>query len=189
MIHSEIIHPAQFNNAFDINNIEDMQFASMEQSHSNIFKEVNKPGIYKSDALITNEKNLVLVVKTADCMPVIISDHEKVGIVHIGWKGLENKIFNKTISKFNISKLKVSIGPHAQKCCYEVKEDLETKFKKNCVRKENKIYLDLSKGIKEFCYDNKIDIEVSDVCTIENKSYHSYRRDKTKSRQWSLVWI
>jgi len=27
------------------------------------------------------------------------------------------------------------------------------------------------------------------VCTIENKKYNSYRRDKTKNRQKSKVWI
>ncbi len=43
--------------------------------------------------------------------------------------------------------------------------------------------------IKEFCTTNKIDIEISKICTIENEKYNSYRRDKTKNRQRSLVWI
>ncbi len=189
MIHSKIIPNGQFNDSLDSETTGGLRLASMEQSHSEIYLEVNKPGIYKADAIITKEKNLMLIVKTADCMPVIISDEEKVGIVHIGWRGLENKIFYKTISKFNISQLKVSIGPHAQKCCYEVKKDLEAKFTEHCFKRENRIFLDLSKEIKEFCDDNKIDIEVSEVCTIENTKYNSYRRDKTRSRQWSAVWI
>ena len=43
------------------------------------------------------ERDLTLVVKTADCMPVLICDEEKIGVIHIGWKGLENNIFYKTI--------------------------------------------------------------------------------------------
>ena len=189
MIHSKLISNVQFNNSGDSENSYDLKIALMEQSHSDISIEVDTAGKYKADGLITNKKNLGLVVQTADCMPVIFSDDNKIGVLHIGWKGLENKIFHKTIPKFNLSKLKVSIGPHAQKCCYEVKEDLELKLNNYCVRKGKKIYLDLSMEIKEFCLKKNIDLEVSEICTIENEKYNSYRRDKTKSRQWSLVWI
>ena len=189
MIHSKLIPNGQFNEAFDFEDTEALELASMEQSHSDVYLEVNKPGIYKADALITKEKNLTLVVKTADCMPVLITDDEKIGVIHIGWKGLENNIFYKTITKFNLSKLKVSIGPHAQKCCYEIKKDLETKFKKHCFRDKNKIYLSLSNEIKKFCEENNIDYEIIDICTIEDFKYNSYRRDRTKNRQWSFLWI
>tara|TARA_B100002052_G_scaffold165901_1_gene151086 strand:+ start:28 stop:597 length:570 start_codon:yes stop_codon:yes gene_type:complete len=189
MIHSKLIPNAQFNDLDDLENSHDLEIASMEQSHSDVSLEVDNPGIYKTDGLITNKKKLALVVKTADCMPVIVSDENKIGIIHIGWKGLENKIFHKTILNFNLSKLKVSIGPHAQKCCYEVKEDLKLKFSKYCINDGNKTYLDLSMDIKEFCIKKNIDIEISKICTIENKKYNSYRRDKTKNRQRSIVWI
>ncbi len=192
MIQSKLIPNAHFNEALNSENsdeIDSLDMCFMEQSHSDIFIEVDKPGKYKADALITRNKRLALVVLTADCLPVLISDDEKIGVIHIGWKGLENHIFYKTIANFNLEKLKVSIGPHAQKCCYEVKEDLESKFRKYCLRKENKIYLDLSKEIKEFCGDNKIDIEISKICTIENQKYNSYRRNKTENRQRSFLWI
>lgn len=189
MIHSKLIPNAQFNDSNDSENSNDLEIASMEQSHSDVSIEVDTTGTYKADGLITNKKKLALVVKTADCMPVIITDEKKIGIVHIGWKGLENKIFHKTILNFNLSKLKVSIGPHAQKCCYEVKEDLKLKFSKYCINVGDKIYLDLSMEIKEFCTKNNIDIEISKICTIENEKYNSYRRDKTKNRQRSIVWI
>ena len=189
MINSKLIPNVQFNDSINFEHPNSLEIALMNQSHSDISIEVNKSGLYKADGLITQEKNLVLGVKTADCMPVIISDKKKVGVIHIGWKGLENKIFHKTISNFNLSELKVSIGPYAQKCCYEVKEDLALKFSKYCFNNKNKIYLDLSYEIKEFCQENDIDIEVSDVCTIDNKKYNSYRRNKTDNRQMSIVWI
>ncbi len=192
MIQSQLIPNAQFNEALNSENSGDkdsLDMCFMDQSHSDIFIEVNKPGKYKADALVTKNKNLPLVVLTADCMPVLISDDEKIGVIHIGWKGLENNIFYKTISSFNLQNLKVSIGPHAQKCCYEVKEDLESKFSEYCLRVGNKIYLDLSKEIKEFCLENNIGIEVSNICTIENQKYNSYRRNKTENRQSSFLWI
>ena len=192
MIQSQLIPNAQFNEALNSENSGNnysLDMCFMDQSHSDIFIEVNKPGKYIADALVTKNKNLPLVVLTADCMPVLISDDEKIGVIHIGWKGLENNIFYKTISSFNLQNLKVSIGPHAQKCCYEVKEDLESKFSEYCLRVGNKIYLDLSKEIKEFCLENNIGIEVSNICTIENQKYNSYRRNKTENRQSSFLWI
>ena len=105
MIHSKLISNAQFNDSYDLDNSDDLEIASMEQSHSDVSIEVDTTGTYKADGLITNKKKLALVVKTADCMPVIITDEKKIGIVHIGWKGLENKIFHKTILNFNLSKL------------------------------------------------------------------------------------
>ena len=100
MIQSQLIPNAQFNEALNSENSGDndsLDMCFMDQSHSDIFIEVNKPGKYKADALVTKNKNLPLVVLTADCMPVLISDDEKIGVIHIGWKGLENNIFYKTI--------------------------------------------------------------------------------------------
>ena len=63
MIHSKLIPNGQFNNAFDIKENTDLQIASMEQSHSDVFLEVDKPGVYKADALFTKHKNIALIVK------------------------------------------------------------------------------------------------------------------------------
>ena len=57
------------------------------------------------------------------------------------------------------------------------------------LKEENKIYLDLTKEIKEYCETNSIELEMIVECTIENKKYNSYRRDKTNKRQLSSTWI
>ncbi len=190
MINSNLIKNAEFRNKHNSKpNLKLGSFADMNQTHSDIVLEIDKKGTYEADALVTETKNLKLIVKTADCMPVVISDEKKVGVVHIGWKGVENKIFFKAIKKFNLSNLKVSIGPHAQKCCYEIKDDLFKKFPKSTVMKQSKKYLDLSKEIQRFCISNNIDFENSSICTIDSDSFNSYRRDRTNLRQWSIVWI
>ncbi len=163
--------------------------ASMIQTHSNNVIEVDKDGTYKADGLITSVENLKLVVNTADCMPVILIDKSKVGAIHIGWKGLENKIFYRALKYFDKNQLKVFIGPYAKYCCYEIQKDLQAKFPKYTMANDNKLYLDLSREIYSYCTENNIQIEISDECTIHNKSYNSYRRDKTSLRQGSFVWI
>ena len=190
MINSNLIENVEFLNKYNSKqNLKLDSFADMKQTHSDIVLEIDKKGTYEADALITETKNLKLVVKTADCMPVVISDGKKVGVIHIRWKGVENKIFFKAIKKFNLSNLKVSIGPHAQKCCYEIKDDLFKKFPESTIQRQSKKYLDLSKEIVNFCIDNNLEFENSSQCTIDNNSFNSYRRDKTNLRQRSMIWI
>ena len=51
MIHSKLIPNGQFNDASDSKITEGLEFASMEQSHSDVFLEINKSGIYKCNLL------------------------------------------------------------------------------------------------------------------------------------------
>ena len=95
MTQSQLIPKGKFNAALNsekLTDIKGLDICLMDQSHSDIFIEVKKPGTYKADALITKKKKLALVVLTADCMPVLVSDGEKIGVIHIGWKGLENNL-------------------------------------------------------------------------------------------------
>ena len=52
MIHSNLIPNAQFNDSDDLENLDDLEIASMEQSHSDVSLEVDTPGTYKSDGLV-----------------------------------------------------------------------------------------------------------------------------------------
>lgn len=191
MIYSKLIPNGKFNNSAAFQEPQTSNYALMKQFHSDIVIEVSKPAIYKADGIITEKKSLAVVVQTADCMPVLMYDEKKVGALHIGWKGLENSIFSNSLKHFNLSNLKVSIGPHAQKCCYEVKDDLESKLslKPYCIYKDKKIFLNLSKAIIDFCIMNNWPIEVSEICTICDEKYNSYRRNQTIARQWSFAWI
>ena len=116
MIQSKLIPNGKFNNSDAFQKPQISRYALMKQFHSDIVVEVRKPGTYKADGIITEEKKLAVVVQTADCMPVLMYDEKKVGALHIGWRGLENRIFSRSLKYFNLSNLKVSIGPHAQKC-------------------------------------------------------------------------
>ena len=100
----------------------------------------------EGDAIITNEKNVIIGVFTADCVPIILIDEENevIAAIHSGWKGTFESITLKTIEKMklefnaNESNIKAYIGPHIKKCCYEVSEELKIKFidKKKTIKEE-----------------------------------------------------
>ena len=165
------------------------QAASMNQTHSSKIAFADSYNIYNCDGIYTNKKLLPLVVKTADCVPILMESNKGVSATHAGWKGLEKLIFEKSMEIHEISSLKISIGPHARKCCYEVGDEFLDKFKNSIDKVENKYYLDLTKNIKDFAIENNINIEDTGECTICNNKYFSYRENKTNERQFSFIWI
>ena len=90
------------------------------------------------DAMITNVKNVPLVVTIADCNAIVMYDPKNnvIANIHSGWKGTIQKIYlntlNKMIEKFNSNPKDVvcAFSPAIQKCCWKTKDtDLAYGFK------------------------------------------------------------
>jgi polyphenol oxidase len=144
--------------------------------------------IVATDGLFTKEKNLILGVETADCLPILFASEKAVAAVHAGWRGLANGIITKVANCFakeNIqaSEILVSIGPHIQVCCFEVQADLIEIFRdySDAIRTENgKKYLDLAKiAILQLTKAGFLRKNISNIeaCTYCHGDYYSYRRE------------
>lgn len=87
---------------------------------------------YTADALITNEKNLPLVVFSADCGIMLLHDPVTgaVGGIHAGWRGCAGGIVEKTVwemsQKFgaDLADIRAAIGPCIGQCCFETDSDV-----------------------------------------------------------------
>ncbi len=107
---------------------------SLKQIHSTrvvIFDSPVKAGLIPDgagDALITNQPEFLLVVRTADCVPVLLVNHKigVVGAIHAGWRGAVGGIVPQTIQACaeqfgaEVSQMHLAIGPSIGPCCYEV---------------------------------------------------------------------
>lgn len=137
----------------------------------------------------------VLVIKSADCLPVIVYDsvNTRIAAVHSGWKGTANSIVKEAITKMlslgsNASELKIYVGPHIQNTSFEVMDDVKNVFKKNfsyegiIEKKDETHYLiDLGRVVKCDAISMGVkeeNIYVSNVDTVTDERFHSYRRDK-----------
>ena len=77
--------------------------ASLKQIHSTrvaVFDSPVKAEVMaqgEGDALVTNQPQLLLVVRTADCVPVLLVDHKigVIGAIHAGWRGAVGGIVPK----------------------------------------------------------------------------------------------
>jgi len=88
------------------------------------------------DGMVTDTPGLLLAVQTADCLPIIVADRKRraVGVFHAGWRGTVKRISEKGVGEMrkhfgsDPRDLVVAIGPGIQGCCYEVGEEVRTRF-------------------------------------------------------------
>jgi len=151
--------------------------------------------IEDTDGLVTCEKNLPLVVFSADCYPVLLADKEKkaVAAVHSGWRGTKSGISGKAamvmINEFGVcpENIMVAVGPGIGGCCFETEIDVAEKFEQCYLTEKGggKFLIDLPAVIKKTLMENGINeknIFFSERCTVcENDNFYSYRvhREKT----------
>src|SRR5690606_36475055 len=84
----------------------------------------------EGDALVTNQPQTLIVVRTADCVPVLLYEKATgvVGAVHAGWRGAVAGIVTETIRTCvehftsKVEQMHVAIRPSIGPCCYEVDE-------------------------------------------------------------------
>jgi polyphenol oxidase len=111
---------------------------TLRQVHSDIIRCVDAVPreSLTGDGMITATPGLLLGIQTADCLPVILVDakHHAVGVFHAGWRGTVKRIVEKGVGEMHRCfgsrprDLKAAIGPGIQGCCYEVGEEVRTKF-------------------------------------------------------------
>ena len=178
-------------------NLDKNYITDVTQVHSNKVLYTENPNTYQNlDGLITNRKSkLILVIKTADCIPLFIFDskNKNYGIVHAGWKGIQNKIHLNVVRKLidigsSINNLNIIMGPSIKSCCYEVSKEMNEIFDiRNIINNNGKYYLDMNKCIiSDLSKIGIQNISVDNVCTYEEKKCYSYRKNNN-GRMYSFI--
>lgn len=178
----------------------------LKQTHSdNIY--IYDGVVHTGDAIITDKPNVAIGVFTADCVPVLIYSKTKsiLAAVHSGWKGTFLEIVQKTIEKIidvysvDINDIKVYIGPHNKKCCYEFGKDVAEQFYKKNIYKDINFYIN-GKLDLEACILKQLEnvgvpknnIKTLNICTFCNEEYElfSYRKQKNNyGRLYSFIYM
>lgn len=90
----------------------------------------------EGDALMTNVPGLLLVIRTADCLPVLLADakNRAVAAVHCGWRGTEKRILAKAVRAMGEAygakpgEMLAALGPCIGPACYEVGPEVRDGF-------------------------------------------------------------
>ena len=154
----------------------------------------------RADALVSDLENVLLGVKTADCVPILIGDRETgaFAAVHAGWRGTVQNIVKKAVAKLasdynsNPENLVCAIGPAAGCDLYEIGEEVMTAFGQKFDDSERYFretrpghaLVDLKAANRDQLIASSVDeknIHISSFCTMERVDlFFSYRIEKVK---------
>lgn len=159
-----------------------------------------------TDGLITSMPNIGLVTRFADCTPILLFDPVKKvhGNIHSGWKGTLQEIGGLAVDKMvlehgsNPHDIIVILGPSIGKEDFEVDLDVKLLFEDKfpyhdeiIVQKNSFKYLiDLKEIISRTLVEEGIkreNIHPTDISTLSDKRFHSFRRDKEKFGQMACI--
>jgi YfiH family protein len=185
--------------------IEIGQFVFPRQTHTNNAEIVTitdkgkgvftkEDAIPVTDALITDQTGICIMIQVADCVPVLLFDpHKKViAAIHAGWRGTATNIVGITIEKMQSefgclpSDIIAGIGPSIGPCCYEVGFEVSAQFEELIPNEKVIDYKPNKKPVLNLWHTNKNlltsagirpeNIEISDFCTLCNhETFYSSR--------------
>lgn len=167
----------------------------------------NSKELLNADAHFSNRSGEALLISTADCMPIMITDGVSgfIAAVHVGWRGVENRILVNTIRKLvergaRTQDLQFFVGPHILQKNFEVDLDVKVRLQDSTsrdldevvfIQNKEKYFVDLNAII--LAQASELNIGASQFCflnldTKADMNFHSYRRDHEKSgRQLSFI--
>lgn len=152
------------------------------------------------DGFVTDRKGVALIVKTADCVPILLADQQAgvVAALHAGWRGTVNGIAAEGVAEMlrlgaRLENIRVAIGACIHECCFEVQQDFVdavtaikgAEFANTHIRKrEGRLHADLVSmncEILESAGIARRQIDISADCTCcAPELYHSHRATKGK---------
>jgi YfiH family protein len=165
-----------------------------------------KPAVSGFDAMVVSRKNFSLMVKIADCAPIMFFDPVKkvVAMAHAGWRGTLGEIAKETAKvmvdryESNTKHLLVGIGPSIGPCCFHIKKEVAMLFMRRatyarqCTRQNgDKLSLNLWEANRLQLLQHGIpaeNIEMAELCTAcHTDLFFSYRREKGKTGRFGAL--
>ena len=177
----------------------------LDQVHSSRVKSVNSLSqdfIEACDGLYTSEENIALAIKTADCLPLVLSSKEgtELSALHVGWRGLQSGIIENAIAKFKCAKQEIVawLAPCISSLNYEVGEDVYSLFTDSDSESassfklsdnENKWFFSLKQECARRLQKFDVQVITNTFCTFKDEQlFYSYRKNSSSKRMVTLVW-
>ncbi len=169
--------------------------AAMRQVHGTSVVEVGeapsagRPGERpECDALVTCVEEVTLLVRAADCVPVLLGDAEAgvVAAVHAGRRGVAQGVVRRAVEAMRdrgAVRVRGWVGPHVCGRCYEVpaamRDEVAAVVPQTYARTTwGTPSLDLGAGVRAQLEDaGVVEVETVPRCTREDPDLYSYRRD------------
>ena len=162
--------------------------ADMRQVHGATVVTVDGSGDRPdADGLVTTSPDVVLLVRVADCVPVLLADPDAgvLGVAHAGRPGLAAGVVPATVARMRelgAAEVTAWVGPHVCGGCYEVPEAMREEVgdvvpAAVATTTWGTPSLDLGAGVRAQLADAGVAVVDLARCTRESADLYSYRRD------------
>lgn len=141
----------------------------------------------ETDGIWTDQKGIMLITKTADCVPILLRSQSDgiIAALHCGWRGFFAGIIEEFAMLchergFKLKDFSAYLGPHLRIKNFEVQDDFVEQIpedKKKFLReKDGKKYFGITAGVIEALHSIGIkNVEESGIDTYTDPQYFSYR--------------
>ncbi len=173
------------------------------QIHSDIIRYVTRENVgegtqrdvpFSCDGFVTDQPGVTLLVRVADCAPVLLAGVTEagaplVGAVHAGWRGTAAGIAAKAVAmlrEMGAAEVHAAVGACIHSCCYQVGEELRDTVAelrgrefaaRHVTRRDGALYADIAGMNRELLLEAGVGaVDVCGECTRCNPAlYHSHR--------------
>jgi len=156
------------------------------------------PGLVpEADALLTYTPGLAVLVRVADCVPIVLATEERdaVGVVHAGRKGLVAGVA-PAAAQIMLDRGRGSVtawvGPHICGRCYELDADTAAEVATVVPTAASTTWkgtpaADIGAGVTAQLEQVGVSVHHLGGCTLEDDRFFSHRRNGTTQRHGALV--
>ncbi len=153
-----------------------------------------------TDAIVTAQSGVPLLILVADCAPILLVDPiaRVVAVVHAGWRGALGGVAANAVTQMetlgaHASDIRAGIGPCLCPRNLEVGAEVETMFGDKSVleARGEKYLLDLRGLIQRDLQSVGVNrIETSDICPKDDGNFFSHRGQNGKAGRFGIVaWL
>lgn len=157
-----------------------------------------------ADASFTQQPDVVCVVMTADCLPILLTDTrgEYIAAIHAGWRSLARGVIEATVSNMNVKNgdLLAWLGPAISQASFEVGADVRDLFLAKSMKNKHafkRVDTHAEKWLADLPMLARLTLQKIGVnaiygeqwCTYKDHSrFYSYRRSGETGRMATLIW-
>jgi polyphenol oxidase len=164
------------------------------------------PELQGTDALVTDEPGLLLMLKFADCVPIVLWDPVRrvVAVAHAGWRGTVARTpaaaLHFMVARYGSEPrdIRAGIGPSIGPCCYQVGQEVATQAEQVfpgagvvAPGPDGTPYLDLWSANAETLMRSGVaeeNVELSRICTrCRNDLFFSHRALGSPAGRFAMV--
>ena len=157
-----------------------------------------------TDGLVTSVPGLALLLRFADCQPILLYDpvQHGVGLIHAGWRSIAQAIARRAVETMERElgtrpeDIIAGLGPAIGPCCYTVGDNVASAmgyvledWDRALTSDGDRWRLDLSEANRQQLAAAGVrHIEQADLCTAcHNREFFSHRADKGHTGRFAVV--